>query len=62
MNRILKPTIFLAASIYFLVDAVFMTVASLFLNGLHRAGYSNGFMPGLSRCAPIPRFSCLLCL
>jgi hypothetical protein len=27
VNRILKPTIFLAAAIYFLVDAVFMTVA-----------------------------------
>jgi hypothetical protein len=62
VNRVLKPVVFLLAALYFLVDAMFMTVARPLANWIAAHWIFESFAPGLSRCAPIRRSFCLLCL
>jgi hypothetical protein len=54
VNRILKPVIFLFAAIYFLVDAILLSVAKLFPTGSPSIGYLKAFAPGLSCMRPYP--------
>ena len=55
MNRILKSAILKLATIYFLLDAVFMTVARLFANQIFTHGMFEGLRVRIASLGQIGR-------
>lgn len=54
MNRILKSVIFMLATIYLLVDAVFMTVARPFANRIAAHRLFESLRVGITSLRPYP--------